>query len=725
MFYFLLYRIVLRNFYLQYRFISKKTLHRLVSFLEKTFREDVASSKPPNYGIIEMLLLLCIDPQMPYHSLKLAAAKILLENPIYPSLEVFVDSVLLASRKEKTPQNLISIFELKEDVRHPLVVFSRDLRKRAVKQLVLKVERIFARLVKETGHSRKNGQSQHVQDNECWFISRWPYSIDNRRPLRKPNRRLKKRGKRRSVSPFDFRRFAKKTGRQLKHFSKSWGPRKRPSKVTTRTLKSDRNIRKVEDRLWDLGDLDRIQVDISDSHKKFKLENINLKQVFKDMETDCLIFRKLDRPRNLSSKQWTLDRRQHCLRVETFRVDLMPQIRDYSFLFSVDIGDLFKGLLTRAQNCLSSLHSLLCDFRKLIGSKIPPLTASSDIQSESRRKDLAWPKIQLETQAFTVFQEQLWVVWNTLSQLLSAIVVMLYQNPHDEFDNIRSLDLETLINRLFDSAQLNPFWGLLFRDRPRAHLHPPGHSVTSSQLNKLICVRLGQQFEFFLTKTEFSETNLMTVLLDIPLKRVKCSKSVVKNLTQLGTKGLAHQINQLLLVGLQALYLCQEKSGARFCISSLESRLLRNFNRLEYPLAQKVFFMVFNSKLLKIDEFDAALRLKAMKSLFVNVLVLPFPGAAHFELDMQTLLTSILSQDLSALNFIREFRQKYEKEFYNERSTSHILQLIKNIWKVSNRSILERPHRLAQKPADFENQLKMIKNTKQNSEQTQNWSHVR
>ena len=92
----------------------------------------------------------------------------------------------------------------------------------------------------------------------------------------------------------------------------------------------------------------------------------------------------------------------------------------------------------------------------------------------------------------------------------------------------------------------------------------------------------------------------------------------------------------------------------------------------------------------------------------LNILTFASPSLAFFETEMQTLLTQIISQDLSAHKYIREFEHLYKKKFYNEKSGSHFLQLIKNIWKLSNRNELGKIHKIAQKPVEFENQLNML-----------------
>jgi hypothetical protein len=250
-------------------------------------------------------------------------------------------------------------------------------------------------------------------------------------------------------------------------------------------------------------------------------------------------------------------------------------------------------------------------------------------------------------------------------------------------------------------------------------------SPTPKQLQNVIVIQINKKNKFYISKSNFSKESVMTTLLGIALNKIKSYKTIIKNSQNIKCRGIPQQTNQLLIISLQLLYLWQEKSGAEFSLSSLESRLIHNFKFLEYPLTQKIFLMIFNSKLLKIDKYNPSIRLKAMKSLFLNVLTFLEPNVYLFEMDMQTLLTQIISGDISAHRFIRDFEQKFKREFYNERSISHILQLVRNIWQLSNKSQLGKIHKICQRAVDFENQLNMVNLTKRGNESKEDWSQVR
>ena len=164
---------------MQYHFISKKSIEYILNLLKDIFQQDVISGTTPNYGIIEILFLFCIDKHMIYPSIKLKAARILLENPIYPALEEFFDFLFLASKLEKNPQNLIFLLEMKEDLRHPLVVLTKDLKKKIIKELIIKIKQIFNRLRDESNYYFIETQKTKIIKSECWFLSRWPYFIEN------------------------------------------------------------------------------------------------------------------------------------------------------------------------------------------------------------------------------------------------------------------------------------------------------------------------------------------------------------------------------------------------------------------------------------------------------------------------------------------------------------------------------------------------------------------
>lgn len=739
MFYFLIYRIVLRNFYMQYQFISKKSLNHLLDLLKNIFQQDVISGTTSNYGIIEILFLFCIDKHMIYPSIKLKAARILLENPIYPSLEEFFDSLFLATHLERNPKNLILLLDQKEDIIHPLIVVTKDIKKKIVKELILKIKSVFDRVREESNYHLIKNNQPNLFNSECWFLSRWPYVIDtgNGTPFVKNKSKKNKKSKNEKRSQY---RQSITRAHPIKIKKKSKSLKRNPNKLENQKHKteskfySQRYIKKTEDQLWDLGDLDKIDIGFQDSESKsFKFDEMNIRKIFKTMKKDCSIFKKIYKPRNIKSKLWNIERMLNCLKIRMFRIDLMPSISEYSFFQTISIESTFKGLLSRCQNCLNSLKDLVTDLQKIVNSECDKLaflnqkaikegSASKDTK-KSTKSQTSGNTIFLNCCRFINFQEQIWILLSTLTQLLSTMVLLLYQNPNDTFDNIKSFNLESLLTYLFGSPELEPFWSLLYHTRVK-----PQHLASlqsPKQMAKVIIVQIGKKSKYYIAKSEFCRPAIITLLLSISLKQIRLNNAIIKNTQFIKSKGISQQTNQLLIMGLQLLYLWQEKSKENFSVSKLESSLIYNFKQLEYPLTQKVFLMIFNSKLLKIDRFCPNLRLKTMKSLYLNVLTFSSPNVAFFETEMHTLLTQIISQDLSAHKYIREFEQLFKKKFYNEKSVSHIMQMIKNIWKMSNRHELDKMHKMAQKPIEFENQLNMLHLNRREKGYLELWIKIR
>jgi hypothetical protein len=676
-----------------------------------------------NYGIIEILLLFCIDKHLIYPSIKLKAAKILLENPIYPSLEEFFDSLFLATHMERNPENLIVLLNNKKDISHPLIVLTKDLKKKIIKELVTKIKQNFDKIREEINyHSIKTKQSKTIK-SECWFLSRWPYVIENGNKT--SIIKTKSKNKKKKKLEFIKESKQKKKITQIIKKSKSIKPKVMSISKTAKKNKivfySERNLKNMEEKHWDLGDLEKINIQFDESQDdSFKFEALNFRTIFNTMEKDTSIFKKIYKRNKINSKLWNINRMKNCLKIKMFRVDLMPNINEYSFFQSCNVEEIFKDLLIRCQNCLNSLQSLLCDYQKVIDTKCDKIQLCSSSPSKCSELESPTPPsdptssenlpgqqiILLNCHRFMFFQEQTWILLRTLTHLLSTMVVLLYQNPNDTFDNIKSFNLESLLGYLFGSSELDSFWALLYHTRVKSQFSKS--QPTPKQLKKTIIVKIGKQVKLYIAKSEFCKSAIMTLLLSIPIKKVKVAKPIINKKHLIKSKGLPQQTNQLLIMGLQVLYLWQEKAQEKFSMSKLESKLIYNFKDLEYPLMQKIFLMIFNSKLLKIDRYEQNMRLKAMKSLYLNVLTFTSPSVAFFETEMQTLVTQIISQDLSARKYIREFENLYKKKFYNEKSGSHILQLIKNIWKLSHRHELGKVHKISQKPVEFENQLNML-----------------